>query len=408
MTGFFSKRIQPPLLKHTYGSHIEQYRGLCALLVLITHGTAHENLLINNFRWPEFLHYIGAGYLSVLVFFCISGYVIGISNDHIQLKIKPYLKKRFIRLYPAYLIAVLLCVIIANDVNIFVLAGNLIFLQNASPYWHYQIPVFVNFATWSLNYEVLYYALFIPLFFIRPKVWQLLLIMFLFSIILINTTPNFVFIIQYLNGYYFWILGLFFGWKIFNANKVIANQIPLLSMLFMQLCQQHLGIGVIVLHLLKLDSNTNFNWLFDIPFCLMIMGILTNTNNAFFKINKIFCYIIPSVVFLYLILQHRIFENERWTMCLIFWIGALLFYNEKKISALILHQLTTVGKISYSLYLLHVPIALLIKKIVFISNPTMEITVKYVLWVAVTFSLAFLLDEIFQPAIKKYFSNQLG
>ncbi|MEX8548514.1 MAG: acyltransferase family protein, partial [Mucilaginibacter sp.] len=175
MTAFFNKRIQPPLLKHTYGKQIEQYRGLCALLVLITHGVGINNLLITDFRWPEFIRYAGAGYLSVLVFFCISGYVIAVSNDYSQLNIKSYFKKRLIRLYPVYLIAILLCLIIANNVSFSVLVGNLLFLQNVSPYWHYKVPVIINFVTWSLNYEVLYYALFIPLFFIRPKVWQLLL-----------------------------------------------------------------------------------------------------------------------------------------------------------------------------------------------------------------------------------------
>ncbi|MEX8548193.1 MAG: hypothetical protein V5804_11380, partial [Mucilaginibacter sp.] len=122
----------------------------------------------------------------------------------------------------------------------------------------------------------------------------------------------------------------------------------------------------------------------------------------------IFCYTIPSVVFIYLTLHHRIFENERWIMCLVFWLCSLLFYGERKLSALILHKLTAIGKISYSLYLLHVPVALLIKRKIFISNPTIEITVKYVLWIVVTFSLAFVLDRVFQPAVKKYFDRNLN
>jgi peptidoglycan/LPS O-acetylase OafA/YrhL len=408
MTAFFNKKIQPPLLKHTYNKQIEQYRGLCALLVLITHGTAHENLLINHFSWPEYIHYAGAGYLSVLVFFCISGYVIAVSNDYSRLNIKIYLKKRLIRLYPVYLIAILLCLIVANNINFSVLAGNFFFLQNDAPYWHYQIPVFINFAAWSLNYEVLYYALFIPLFFIKPKVWQLLLIMFLFSVLLISTTSNSLFFIQHLNGYYFWIIGLLFGWEIIGGDKHQDKKIPLLSILFMHLCQQHLGIGVIVLHVLKINSTTNFNWLFDIPFCLMIMSTLTNTSSIFLQFNKFACYMLPATVFTYLIFQYRIFENERWTMCLIFWICALLFYNEKRISALILHQLTIVGKISYSLYLLHIPVALLIKKVIFISNRPAEITVKYLLWIIITFGLSFVLDRIFQPAVKNYFGRNLN
>ncbi|RYY07803.1 MAG: acyltransferase [Sphingobacteriaceae bacterium] len=407
MKNFLKKRISPPLLKYSYNKQLEQYRGLCALLVLITHAVGMKNFLINDFSWPEFIHYIGAGYLSVLVFFCISGYVIAVSNDQNLLNIKLYLKKRFIRLYPVYLITILLCVAIAKDIHISNLIGNLFFLQNDAPYWQYRIPVFVNYVTWSLNYEVFYYTLFIPLFLMRPKVWQMLLVMLLFSVILLQANSKTLIFAHYLNGYYFWIIGLFFGWKIIQGNESFDKPIPLLSMLFIQLCQNHLEIGAIILHVFNLHLNTNFNWIFDIPFCIMIMGMLTNTSNLFLKMNKIFCYTLPIVIFIYLILHNRIFENERWIMCLVFWIFSLLLYREKKISALILHKLTPIGKISYSLYLLHVPVALLIKKVIFISNRPAEIIVKNLLWIAITFGLSFVLEIYFQPAVKKYFDQNL-
>lgn len=403
VTNFLNKPIKAPLLNQGYHKHIEQYRGLCALFVLINHGTVHEDMLLNNFTWPGFVHYLGSGYLSVIIFFCISGYVIGISNDHKKLNVKLYLKKRLLRLYPIYIFALILCLIAAGWAGWFVITGNLLFLQNDSPYGNITIPVFVNGPSWSLNYEVLYYLLFIALFFIRPKVWHLTFGMLLLSIILLNSSPGIMFFTNYLNGFYFWVIGLLIGWKLIDGNnKTFA--VPLLSMLFLHLCQQNLGLDSIVFNVLKIHSNTTFHWIVNVPFCLMIMSILTQKENTFLRYNKVLCYILPAIVFIYLILNHRIFEDLRWIMCLIFWVLSLIFYNEKRISAYLLDKLTGVGKISYALYLLHYPVAFLIKKTIFINYQPMEVVVKYLLWLILTFSLAILLELFLQPKIKKYFT----
>jgi len=367
----------------------------------MNHATVHEDFFVDRFRWPEPVHYLGAGYLSVMVFFCISGYVIAISNDQNVLDKRLYIKRRLVRLYPAYIIAILLCLIYAGRVPLLNVLENLLFLQSDSAYWHLQIPI-INPVTWSLNYEVVYYILFIPLFFIKPKTWQLLLGMLLLSVWLINANANIQFLVNYLNGFYFWILGLLIGWKIIAArDKAIA--VPLLSLIFLQLCQQYLGVGVIILHVFRVNSNTNFNWLFDLPFCLMVMGVLTQKDDLLLRINKFITYAIPAVIFIYLLLNNRIFEDTRWVMCLIFWICSLIFYSEKNISAFILNKLTFVGKISYALYLVHIPIAFIVKNTVFIHVRPLEIVVKYFLWLIITFAVAILLDLKFQPAIKKYF-----
>jgi peptidoglycan/LPS O-acetylase OafA/YrhL len=402
LVSFLKKPLSPPNLKHGYSLHIEQYRGLCALLVVINHGTVHEDMLLDNFKWPLFVDYFGAGYLSVIIFFCISGYVIGINNDSAKLDVKSYLKKRAIRLYPIYIVSILLSILVIGRFPVFEVLGNLFFLQNDTPYMGFKIPILVNSVTWSLNYEVIYYLLFIGLFFLQPKIWKLLLVMLILSIITIHSNISILAFVSYLNGFYFWVLGLIIGWSIFQAEVPKDRSIPLLSMLFLHLCQHHLGVGEIILHTLGIHSPTNINWLFDIPFCLMIMCILTAKDNAFLRFNKILCYSLPACVFLFLIFNHRIFEDLRWIMCLIYWLLSLLFYFEKRISAFLLDKLTGIGKISYALYLVHVPVAELIKKTVFISDQKTEIIVKYTLWVFISFALSLLLERIFQPAVKKY------
>ena len=398
-----NKTLSPPICEHGYNLRIEQYRGLCALLVFIYHATIYEYLAVDHYSFPIFVHYFGAGGLSVLVFFCISGYVIGINHDSRSLDAKDYLKKRLIRLYPIYIFAMLLCLAVSVKTSWATFLGNLFFLQNDYPYIRFTVPNFVNFSTWSLNYEVLYYLLFIPLFYLRPKLWKLLSCMLFISILLVYCNNSIVIFANYLDGYYFWILGLIIGWSAFRSEKRINKPVPLLSLMFLQICQHHLGLGEIILHTIGINSPTRINWLFDLPFCLMVLCILTGRDNSFLRFNKILCYILPVFVFVYLLLHHRLTEDVRWIMCLIYWALSLLFYFETKISGFIMGKLTAVGKISYAIYLLHVPVGMLIKKTVFIQNQTVEVIVKYALWFTLTFALSYLLERVMQPAIKHFF-----
>ena len=65
-------------------------------------------------------------------------------------------------------------------------------------------------------------------------------------------------------------------------------------------------------------------------------------------------------------------------------------------------KLTGVGKISYALYLLHVPIAYFIKKTFFINNQPLEVVVKYSLWISITVCLAMVTELKLKPIIKRH------
>lgn len=401
---FLNQPIQAPVgAKYKYNVAVEQYRGLCALMVMACHGIVATDMLFSNgFKWPEFASYIGAGYLSVIIFFCISGYVIGLTNNNQNFGTWQYLKKRMTRLYPTYIVSIILCIVVAGGVSLYVLLGNLFFIQNDLPYYHFHMPIFVNYATWSLNNEALYYLLFILIIYLRPKIWQLLLLLVAGSILLIHTSNSFLFLGGYVNGFYFWMLGLLIGWNIIKGNDEIpVKPIPLLSLMFLHLCQHHLGVGQMILHTIGIYTSSDLNWLGDIPFCLMVMCTLTGRDSTFLRFNKLLCYLTPAAVFTFLLAHHRIFEDVRWVMCLIYWVLSLAFYFGKTISAYVAGKLAGVGKISYAIYLVHVPVALLIKKFVFINNRDLEVAVKYLLWIGITFSLSIVLERYLQPAVKK-------
>ena len=402
--GFLNKKLSPPALKHQYNIQIEQYRGLCALLVFMYHGVSlGEYMLLDSYSLPSFVHYFGAGGLSVILFFCISGFAIGVSHDKASLNVGDYLKRRLLRLYPIYLVSFFICLIVAAELPLKEVLGNLFILQNNNPYLGFKIPIFVNVSTWSLNYEIVYYLLFIAFFFLQPKIWKILLFMLIVSVGLIYAHANVLFFADYVDGLYFWLLGLIIAWNIFKYQSPKNNAVPLLSLLFLQMSQDHLGLGEIILHTISIRSPTIVNFLFDLPFCLMVMCILTGRDNAFLRFNKLLSYALPACVFLYLVFAHRIFEDMRWIMCLIYYLLSLLFYFEKRISAFLMDKLTGVGKISYGVYLLHVPVALLIQKTAFMNDRYGGVVVKYALWIILTFGLSVLLERYLQPALKRWF-----
>lgn len=92
---------------HARITHLDGMRGLAILMVIAYHAYA---------RWPELLPYVATtqhipllafGWVGVQLFFMISGFVIFMTLDKSR-SYKHFLKKRWLRLFPAMLIASLL------------------------------------------------------------------------------------------------------------------------------------------------------------------------------------------------------------------------------------------------------------------------------------------------------------
>ena len=107
--------------------HLELIRGLAAIVVLLSHlvpeVSAFENTLLPglvNFGWE-----------AVAVFFALSGYVMNCSFTRNPRSRKRYLIGRFKRIYPTFLISLLLSFALLYDKEQYtlkVLTGNLLML----------------------------------------------------------------------------------------------------------------------------------------------------------------------------------------------------------------------------------------------------------------------------------------
>ena len=155
-------------------------RGLAALYVIIFHWYVE----ISNKQLPYINGFvktiIGHGYLSVDLFFVLSGFVLCLSSyklfDHFRLKdYLSFLYKRFSRIFPLYICITLLYYMIFKYklINLFV---NLTLFQGIiRPYNNSIIP-----PGWSLTNEWILYFIFPLLFFLilktKIKPWMLIAI----------------------------------------------------------------------------------------------------------------------------------------------------------------------------------------------------------------------------------------
>jgi len=150
---------------------LEMLRGFAALYVFATH-VAPARLLAKESRMG---FVFGFGQEAVMLFFLISGFVVYYSTaKHGDKSFRPYLARRIRRIYPIYLLALVLSFASvtlpgqpsAAKPPFTQVLGNICMLQDFSGV---KPGVWVstlggNTALWSLSYEWWFYMLFFPLY----------------------------------------------------------------------------------------------------------------------------------------------------------------------------------------------------------------------------------------------------
>ncbi|RZL50971.1 MAG: acyltransferase, partial [Pedobacter sp.] len=155
---------------------IEYLRGFAAFYVVIHHFLGFTELKKNV---PEIFHFpFRFGQEIVLLFFLMSGFVIYAANQKIRDKFfLEYLKKRVIRIYPTFILTLILSIIILKINNEYLkqtdfvdLLGNIFMLQDTgNKPGAIVYPFLQNYPLWSLSYEWWFYMLFFPICFYINK-----------------------------------------------------------------------------------------------------------------------------------------------------------------------------------------------------------------------------------------------
>jgi peptidoglycan/LPS O-acetylase OafA/YrhL len=163
---------------------IDALRGIAALGVVLYHAVLQTtNAVPNNFfRWPvKLLQFVSSfGYIGVFLFFVISGFCIHLqwaksraNGQPTSIQFGSFWRRRIRRLYPPYLIAFALFMLMAalstgiNVTHFFVydVVMHLLMLHNLDPHTCYSI----NGVFWTLAIEEQLYLAYFLLLFLRTR-----------------------------------------------------------------------------------------------------------------------------------------------------------------------------------------------------------------------------------------------
>ncbi|WP_180754463.1 acyltransferase [Hymenobacter sp. DG01] len=175
MPQLFAKPVDfPSAVQRRFDFNLEALRGLAALVVVWHHVIVHSRQLDPNYAPTGIGAYNAPGHFAVLIFFLLSGFVIGrrYPEPMQRSEVRSYVRKRFERLYPMYVVALFAGVAASGfTVGWASIGQHLLFLQG---WWS---PVLVeNNPLWSLQYEIIFYLAFIPLSLIRARPWLITLL----------------------------------------------------------------------------------------------------------------------------------------------------------------------------------------------------------------------------------------
>jgi peptidoglycan/LPS O-acetylase OafA/YrhL len=176
--------IKPTPLTEGRLQSVDALRGIAALGVVLYHAVLQTSNAVpdNFFRWPvKLLQFISSfGYVGVFLFFVISGFCIHLQwaksrarGESPSIKFGTFWRRRFRRLYPPYLIAFALFLVMMalstgiNVTHFFVydVVMHLLMLHNLDPNTCYSI----NGVFWTLAIEEQLYLAYFLLLFLRSR-----------------------------------------------------------------------------------------------------------------------------------------------------------------------------------------------------------------------------------------------
>ena len=356
---------------------IDILRGVAVSVVILYHFFE----LLGLHSSPLYPFVISIGQIGVPLFFVISGYLIYRSVDYSISKkgtksgLKQYFMHRIFRILPAYYFNFFIVFLLALYLFHTMDTWSSYFIQKQiwshltfSSYFVYQTSgLGINGAYWTLSIEMLWYII-APLLFIYLK------------------KDRYYFLLLILGFLYLWSIDLGLFDYIFHLDKSASNYMAKLFFFSFQLPGQIIYfIAGIYIYKYSIQKNDISRFIQYSLFLLIIVIYLYLAQQVYFLesfvIRNLFTLIAVSLLF-------------------------ILFFRYKRRE---LYTLTWIGKISYSLYLWHMPLLFVVKKYLLpYELPLYYVSAIFIILLLVISSFSYYLIEKSGFTLRRKLEAHLG
>jgi len=412
MAGLLSNRLAPPVTERDPAGRdlaLEGLRGLCALSVFYGHATAPIPCLDPAYSPPAQFWWLDMGSLAVLIFFVLSGYVIGITvrTSFTVPAARGYLGRRLLRLVPVNTAAVLISWALAPRTPAGVVLGNLGFLQNQNPYaFGWQVPVmFNNGSLWTLNFEMFYYLMFIAVWRFAPRARWLLFSLAVVTVAAVGL-PGFPQIIScYASGALYWFAGLSIAWLAPkdtgygnwpSALIVAAVMWPLAPFWAFSSAWHISDLSIPSLSLRRLDI---------LPVTVWLILVLTGRARRWQQRLAVACLAVASLGLLVRLATGELGDKGQGAFAAYaVAIAAAWVLVKWRPEPSVLIRMAPLGTVSYGLYA-----ASLALQFGVLGQPSLprgtawSYSLRFALLAALSFSIAWMLERRLQPGLRRWF-----
>jgi len=388
---------------------IEGVRGVAALMVAMSH-LFYLDLLTPAWKLPPWLHSLEGGHAGVLTFFVLSGYVIGWTNSGAFTPDagRSYVWRRLVRLAPIYQVAMIVTLAVIWFTGLSesprVIVGSFLGLQNFNGYFGFSLdPPLVNGPLWSLNYELLYYGLFLILWRRNPKAaW-------VFGPALLAGmlgwfAPRFMplFLASYACGWLFWAV----GWWLSRQpllDRGSSDPQPVASWVLLIFASHEIGGVTRVLNVLGWYSNdAGMCAIADLglmPSILLALAAVAHRRLPGRRRISVLAWAVCVIPMIGMVMTGRLLGNPGWVNGSVAVVLAAVLLPFRSTNWL--RPLAWFGGISYAFYVLHFPLLYFVQFLPLPKAAAIGFFARLPIWVALTLGLSWLLERRFQPWIKR-------
>ena len=357
----------------------------------------HSRVEMNPAFWK--LAVLDWGYQSVMVFFVLSGFVIALSQQRKRQDFLSFIRSRFRRLEPLYLVAIAFSLGLEGlyypPVTPGVLVGHLFYVQGSN-----LAPVFaINTPLWSLSYEFFFYLIFACTIGRHQRslhlVWFVLgLVAMAFNLAGYNAPGLTGFFQNILSLSPVWLLGTFLVQPHFCGRANLVQKFMLVGMLplatyslpFLGSCNSpaHSFImALLVAPLLHAAAKADpiqprsrpLIWSVLLAlYCTFAISLLLGNRSQQHPTEIVFALVSPFLFFCVVPLYRLLF-------------GKAPFFSPG-----VTRLSLWLGKMSYAIYIIHFPVLLLLGSVM--RNPLLQIAADILLVIPLAWVLTYLLEPV--------------